>query len=155
MAVRGIDHVAITVEDVERSVGFYRDLLGAQVLFLDRFRADDLHVVTLVVGANRINVHPSPPRAPRHLVAQRPTPGSADICFRWDGPLREAIELLERHGLPVIDGSSPRPAADGSAATSVYTVDPDGNLLEFLTTDLSAEDDLYRGGKREMKETGA
>jgi catechol 2,3-dioxygenase-like lactoylglutathione lyase family enzyme len=136
MPVRGIDHVAITVDDVERTVRFYEDLLGAEVEFLDRFRASNFNVVSLVVGANRINVHPSPPRASRHLVAKSPTPGSADICFRWDGPISEAIALLESRSLPVIDGSSPRPAADGTPATSVYTVDPDGNLLEFLTTDL-------------------
>jgi catechol 2,3-dioxygenase-like lactoylglutathione lyase family enzyme len=136
MTVRGIDHVAITVENVEQTVRFYQDLLGAEVLFLDRFRAGDFNVVTLVVGANRINVHPSPPRAPRNLVARCATPGAADICFRWAGPISEAVALLEGKGLPVIDGSSPRPAADGTPATSVYTVDPDGNLLEFLTTDL-------------------
>ena len=136
MPVRAIDHVAITVDDVERTVLFYQDLLGAEVQFLDRFRASDFNVVSLVVGASRINVHPSPPRASRHLVAKSPTPGSADICFRWDGPISEAIALLESRGLPVIDGSSPRPAADGTPATAVYTVDPDGNLLEFLTTDL-------------------
>jgi catechol 2,3-dioxygenase-like lactoylglutathione lyase family enzyme len=128
--------VAITVTDVERTVRFYRDLVGAEVVFLDRFRAGEFNVVTLVVGANRINVHPSPPRAPEHLVARRPTPGSADICFRWDGPIGEVTARLEELGLPVMDGSSPRPAADGTPATSVYTLDPDGNLLELLTTDL-------------------
>ncbi len=135
MPVRGIDHVAITVADVERTVAFYQDLVGASVVFLDEFRQGKFNVVTLVVGANRINVHPSPPRAPRHLTARAPTPGSADICFRWDGPLSSAIALVAERGLPVLDGSSPRPAADGAIGKSVYTVDPDGNLLEFLTTD--------------------
>lgn len=135
MSVRGIDHVAITVDDVERTVLFYQDLVGAEVVFLDRFRRRESNVVTLVVGANRINVHPSPPRAPQQMVARVPTPGSADICFRWDGPLEGAVKMLEQRGLPVVDGSSPRPAADGTMATSVYTTDPDGNLLEFLTTD--------------------
>jgi catechol 2,3-dioxygenase-like lactoylglutathione lyase family enzyme len=135
MSVRGIDHVAITVDDVERTVLFYQDLVGAEVVFLDRFRRCESNVVTLVVGASRINVHPSPPRAPQQTVARVPTPGSADICFRWDGPLEEAVSMLEQRGLPVVDGSSPRPAADGTMATSVYTTDPDGNLLEFLTTD--------------------
>jgi catechol 2,3-dioxygenase-like lactoylglutathione lyase family enzyme len=135
MPVRGIDHIAITVTDVERTVAFYQDLVDARVVFLYEFRQSKSNVVTLVVGTNRINVHPCPPRAPRHLTARAATPGSADICFRWDGPLEEAIALLEHRGLPVLDGSSPRPAADGSIGKSVYTVDPDGNLLEFLTTD--------------------
>lgn len=139
MSVRGIDHVAITVHDVERTVLFYQDLVGAEVVFLDRFRRHESNVVTLVVGANRINVHPSPPRAPREVVARVPTPGSVDICFRWDGPLEDAVRMLEQRGLPVIDGSSPRPAADGTLAKSVYTTDPDGNLLEFLTTEGSSE----------------
>ncbi|MBO0731577.1 MAG: VOC family protein [Acidimicrobiaceae bacterium] len=135
MPVRGIDHVAITVEDVERTVAFYTDLLDAETVFLDKFREGSFSVVTLVVGSNRINVHPSPPRAPQHLVARRPTPGSVDLCFRWDGPIEEVVALLSKHGLAVVDGPGPRPAADGQDAVSVYTRDPDGNLIEFLTTD--------------------
>jgi catechol 2,3-dioxygenase-like lactoylglutathione lyase family enzyme len=135
MPVRGIDHVAITVDDVERTVAFYTELLGAEAIFLDKFRDEGFSVVSLVIGANRINVHPSPPRAPNHLVARRPTPGSVDLCFRWDGPIDEVVALLSQHELPLVEGPGPRPAADGQDAVSVYTRDPDGNLIEFLTTD--------------------
>lgn len=135
MPVRGIDHVAITVDDVERTVAFYTELLGARVIFLEKFVHEDFPVVTLVIGSNCINVHPSPPRAPGHMVARRPTPGSVDLCFRWDGQIEEAVALLSQHGLPLVDGPSPRRAADGQKAVSVYTRDPDGNLIEFLTTD--------------------
>jgi catechol 2,3-dioxygenase-like lactoylglutathione lyase family enzyme len=135
MPVRGFDHLAITVDDVERSVAFYEDLLGAETEFLEKFRNENFGVVSLIIGANRINLHPSPPRTPPHLVARLPTPGSVDLCFRWDGPLDDVMALLAARGLPVEEGPVPRPAADGSAATSVYTRDPDGNLIEFLTTD--------------------
>jgi catechol 2,3-dioxygenase-like lactoylglutathione lyase family enzyme len=118
MPVRGFDHVAITVGDVDRAVRFYCDVLGAEALFLDEFHDKGFPVVSLIIGTNRINVHPSPPRVADHLVARRPTPGSADLCFRWDGPTSAAVALLEEHGLPL-----------------VYTVDPDGNLIELLTTD--------------------
>ena len=136
MGVRGFDHLAITVADVERTVDFYVDLLGAETLFLDRFRNENFSCVTLIIGANRINVQPSPPRNPPHLVAAAPTPGSVDLCFRWDGPIDDAIDMLKARNLPIVEGPVPRPAADGSDACSVYTVDPDGNLIEFLTTDL-------------------
>jgi catechol 2,3-dioxygenase-like lactoylglutathione lyase family enzyme len=135
MPVRGFDHVAITVADVERTVAFYVDLLDAEVLFLDEFREQGFNVVSLIIGANRINVHPSPPRAPAHLVARLPTPGSVDLCFRWDGQLEDAVALLHGRGLSIVEGPVPRPSADGRPGTSVYTRDPDGNLLEFLTTD--------------------
>jgi catechol 2,3-dioxygenase-like lactoylglutathione lyase family enzyme len=132
MPVRGFDHLAITVRDMERSVAFYTDLLGAKTLFLDEFRNENFPVVTLIVGENRINAHPYPPRAPRELVAHAPTPGSVDLCFRWDGPIEEVMAVLSERGLPVVEGPVPRPAADGTDAVSVYIRDPDGNLLEFL-----------------------
>jgi catechol 2,3-dioxygenase-like lactoylglutathione lyase family enzyme len=135
MPVRGFDHVAITVDDVDRSVRFYCDVLGAEARFVDEFHHKDFPVVSLIIGANRINVHPSPPRVADHLVARLPTPGSADLCFRWDGPVSTALALLEEHGLPLVEGPVRRASADGLRATSVYTVDPDGNLIEFLTTD--------------------
>jgi catechol 2,3-dioxygenase-like lactoylglutathione lyase family enzyme len=133
MPVQGLDHVAITVDDVERSVQFYVDLLGAEPLFLDKFRHENFTVVSLIIGANRINLHPSPPRTPPKLVARQPTAGSADLCFRWDGPIDEVVSLLAAHQLPIVEGPVPRPASDGGDATSVYTRDPDGNLIEFLT----------------------
>jgi catechol 2,3-dioxygenase-like lactoylglutathione lyase family enzyme len=135
MPIRGFDHLAITVADMERSVAFYTDLLGAQTLFLEQFRHENFTVVSLIVGGNRINLHPTPPRTPPHLTALRPTAGSVDLCFRWDGPIDEVVTLLTERGLPIVEGPVPRPSADGQAATSVYCRDPDGNLLEFLTTD--------------------
>ena len=133
MAVRGFDHLAITALDVPRTVEFYRDLVGAEVLYLDKFNDRGFPIVTLVVGTNRINVHPSPPRV--DLVAGHPTPGSVDLCFRWDGPIDDAVALLQSRALPIVEGPAFRIAADGSKGTSVYTRDPDGNLIEFLTTD--------------------
>lgn len=136
MAVRGFDHLAITVSDVDRAVAFYRDVLGGEVLYKDRFDDGSFPIVTVVVGGNRINVHPSPPRV--DLVAALPTPGSVDLCFRWDGPIEDAQALLAAHDLACVEGPAFRIAADGSKGTSVYTRDPDGNLIELLTTDPSS-----------------
>lgn len=133
MGVRGFDHLAITTNDVGRFCDFYADLVGAEVLYRDRFDEGKFPIATLVIGANRINVHPSPPRA--GLVADHPTPGAIDLCFRWDGPLDDIIAKLNERGLPIVEGPSFRLAADGSKGQSVYTRDPDDNLIEFLSTD--------------------
>ena len=134
MPVTGFDHLAITVDDVEAAAEFYIDLLGAKPELLDEFRTGTSPIVSLIVGGNRINVHPSPPRVPGRLVARQPTPGSVDLCFRWAGSVDEVVALLSERGLPVVEGPVPRISADGQRAVSVYTRDPDGNLLEFLTT---------------------
>ena len=62
MGIRGFDHLAITVNDVGRTADFYRDVFGAEILYRDRFEDGRFPILTLVLGTNRINVHPSPPR---------------------------------------------------------------------------------------------
>ena len=133
MSVRGFDHWAITVESIERTLTFYRRVLGCEVLYEDLWRAGQIPIVSLRLGVNVINVHEAGREgSPR---ARRPTPGSADFCLRWDAPLSRAIELLGRHGVAVEAGPVPRPAADGKPGQSVYFRDPDGNLLELLSTE--------------------
>ena len=135
--IAGFDHLAITAADPEATMAFYREVLGAEVLDEDKWREGKRPIFSLQVGANRINVH-DPVRdrkLPPHLVAGKPVPGSEDFCFRWEGPIEEAIELLGRHGVAVIEGPAFRIASDGSKGQSVYFNDPDGNLLELLTID--------------------
>ena len=133
MSIRGIDHVALTVVDVERTLAFYRRVLGAETLYEDLWRAGRIPVVLLQIGGARLSIHSaSAPAAPH---ANVPTPGSVDLCFRWEGPIESAIARLESQGVGILLGPVPRPAADGAPGRSVYFRDPDGNLLELLSTE--------------------
>lgn len=132
MSIVGLDHVAITVDDVAVTVAWYERVLGATPLHYDLWLSGQIPVALLQLGGSRLSVHPSAkPAAP---YAQRPTPGSADLCFRWDGLITDALAQLQRHDVAVIEGPVPRPAADGERGVSVYFRDPDGNLLELLST---------------------
>jgi catechol 2,3-dioxygenase-like lactoylglutathione lyase family enzyme len=133
LSIRGLDHVAITVRDVEATLAFYRDVLDARPLFEDLWRAGRIPVVLLELGGARLSVHPATALAAPH--AQVPTPGSADLCFRWNGPIDAAAARLRRAGIAIVEGPVPRPAADGTPGRSVYFRDPDGNLLELLGTE--------------------
>jgi len=130
--VRGLDHLALTVADVERSLEFYQRVLGAEVLHEDLWRAGRLPVAILQVGQSRLTLHPAARPAEPH--ARVPTPGSADLCFRFDRPIEEAQRRLAEQGVALALGPVPRPAADGRPGRSVYFRDPDGNLLELLST---------------------
>ncbi len=132
MSIRGFDHWAITVADIEKTIAFYRGVLGSEILYEDLWREGRCPIVSMRIGANVINVHEAGKEASPH--ARLPTPGSGDFCMRWDAPLEEAVALLESHGVAVIEGPVPRPAADGEVGRSVYFRDPDGNLLELLST---------------------
>ena len=131
MPVEGLDHVAITVADVEATVDWYQRVLGAQPMLLDLWRDGKVPVVLLQIGASRLSVHPAAAPAAPH--AQAPTVGSNDICFRFAGPISEALALLEANGVDVALGPVPRPASNGERGQSVYFRDPDQNLLELLT----------------------
>jgi catechol 2,3-dioxygenase-like lactoylglutathione lyase family enzyme len=131
MPIEGFDHVAITVADVDATVDWYRRVLAAEPLYWDRWLAGTLPVALLQVGASRLSVHPA--AAPVAPHAATPTSGSADLCFRFDGPVGEILELLDANGVAVVDGPVARPASNGERGTSVYFRDPDGNLLELLT----------------------
>jgi catechol 2,3-dioxygenase-like lactoylglutathione lyase family enzyme len=131
LPIEGFDHVAITVADVDATVDFYARVLGAEPLLLERWRAGELPVALLQIGASRMSIHPA--SAPVSPHAATPTPGSADLCFRYDGPVAEILAALEANGVPVEEGPVPRPASNGTRGTSVYFRDLDGNLLELLT----------------------
>lgn len=133
MPVRGLDHLAITVADVIATLRFYEDVLGAAALYEDAYLRGDIPIAMLQVGQNRLSVHPAAGPGSPH--AETPTPGSADVCFRFDGPIADAEAMLAAKGVEVIEGPVPRPAADGTAGQSVYFRDPDLNLLELLSTD--------------------
>ena len=132
MSVRGFDHWAITVQDIETTIAFYRVVLGCEILYEELWRAGKLPIISMRVGANVINVHQAGREASPH--ARQPTPGSGDVCFRWDAPLEDAVALLDAHGIGIEEGPVSRPAADGELGRSIYFRDPDGNLLEFLST---------------------
>ena len=120
--VGGIDHLVLTVADIERAVAFYRDVLGCvPVTFGEGRRA-------LAFGDQKINLH----EAGREFEpkATRPTPGALDLCFLAAEPLDAVIRRLEEAGVPIELGPVPRTGATG-AIRSVYVRDPDGNLVEI------------------------
>jgi catechol 2,3-dioxygenase-like lactoylglutathione lyase family enzyme len=126
----GIDHVAITVADLEATCAFYERLFGAEIMN-DYAPAGRPAVRVLRLGGGaRLSVHQYGNGV--DLVARRPTPGSADICFRWGGTIAQAAAHLADHDLVIVEGPSPRQMIDGRPAQSVYFRDPDGNLIELM-----------------------
>lgn len=133
MPVRGLDHVALTCADPEATLTFYKRVLGAESHYEDLWRAGQIPVVILQLGCSRLSIHAADAPAEPH--ARVPAPGSEDMCFRFDGPIAQAQALLAEHDVEIVLGPEPRPAADGEMGQSLYFRDPDGNLVELLSTD--------------------
>ena len=81
-------------------------------------------------GSQQLNLH-GPGVHPDPVARDPVRPGNSDLCFRWDGPIEDAVSHLAQHDVEVELGPVPREGA-GGAGTSVYFRDPDGSLLELI-----------------------
>jgi catechol 2,3-dioxygenase-like lactoylglutathione lyase family enzyme len=121
MQLDRLDHLVLTVQDIERTCSFYSRVLGMQVV---RFGAGR---TALQFGQQKINLHEAGHEfEPKAL---KPTPGSADLCFITTESLAQVIEHLRTSGSTIEEGPVRRAGALGPIE-SVYLRDPDGNLLE-------------------------
>jgi catechol 2,3-dioxygenase-like lactoylglutathione lyase family enzyme len=121
MRIRSLDHLVLTVTDVDAAVDFYSRALGMEPdTFGDGRRA-------LRFGEQKLNLHRFGAEIEPH--ARRPTPGSADLCFVVDG-LDGVLDDLRELGIPIEEGPVDRTGALGPIR-SVYVRDPDANLVEI------------------------
>jgi len=120
MKVSHLDHLVLTVKDIEVTCSFYQQVLGMEVV-LDNGRK------ALAFGSQKIKLHQQgkelEPKA--HL----PTSGAGDLCFITDSPLSEVIQHLRTCGVVILEGPIERLGATGTIV-SLYFRDPDLNLIE-------------------------
>jgi len=121
MNVKAIDHIVLTVKDIEATCAFYARVLGMSVTTFGGGRK------ALSFGTQKINLHQSGHEfEPK---AEKPTPGSADLCFVTSLPISDVVEHVRACEVELLEGPVERTGASGPL-TSVYFRDPDGNLIE-------------------------
>ena len=121
IAIDRIDHIVLTVFDIDRTIDFYSRVLGMEpVTFAGGRRA-------LAFGRQKLNLH----QAGREFEpkALRPGPGAIDLCFIAATPLEQVIASLKEANVAIIQGPVAKTGALGPMQ-SVYFRDPDGNLVE-------------------------
>ena len=119
-----IDHLVLTVRDVDETCRFYSRVLGMEpVTFGGGRRA-------LRFGAQKLNLHQAGAEVAPH--AADPAPGSADLCLLTDTSSVDVVAHLAVCGVEVEQGPVEREGATGTL-WSVYFRDPDGNLIEVGT----------------------
>jgi len=122
MKIESIDHVVLTVRDLDRTCDFYQSVLGFELVTFGTGRKG------LRFGRQKLNLHVYGKEfEPKAL---HPTPGSIDLCFITTTPLDEVRRELGEKGIAIEVGPVGRAGAVGTLL-SVYVRDPDHNLIEI------------------------
>lgn len=122
MKIERIDHIVLTVENIEKTIKFYTEILGMKAIVFGEGR------YALTFGNQKINLHQKGKEfEPK---ANFPTCGSSDLCFIVSSKIESVKLEIESKGVEIIEGIVERTGAMGKIQ-SVYLRDPDNNLIEL------------------------
>lgn len=117
-----LDHIVLTVKDIDASCRFYHNVLGMEIITFGEGRK------AVKFGSQKINFHDAGnsffPKA------EKPLPGSTDLCFISHTSINQVVLELKSKNIDIIEGPIEKIGANGKMI-SVYFHDPDGNLIEI------------------------
>jgi len=122
MKIDRLDHLVLTVNDIEATCRFYSTVLGMEIVSFGSGRR------ALAFGHQKLNLHEVGREYLPH--AEHSMPGSADLCFISAVPLASVLDHLGACEVSIVDGPVERTGAT-SKIRSVYIRDPDHNLIEI------------------------
>lgn len=125
MKIDALDHLVLTVANIDATCAFYERVLGMSTVTFGEGRK------ALAFGVQKLNLHQRGDEfEPK---ADRPTPGAIDVCFITRVPIVDVLAHLAGCGIAVLEGPVKRTGAQGPIL-SVYFRDPDNNLIEVSNT---------------------
>ena len=126
-AIRNLVEVVLVVEDIQKSLAFYRDTLG-----LHEISPAELPVTFLRIGAEQSGVPQQVVLIPRSMASEQPLPPSRrlhhiglEVALADYEPERRRLASL---GYEIRSGEHPFLPVD-----AFYLDDPDGNEIEIAT----------------------
>jgi catechol 2,3-dioxygenase-like lactoylglutathione lyase family enzyme len=140
LPIDSVAHTGVTCSDIDRTIAFYRDVLGFPVTEKHRVGGPFFEQVTGVQGAeidiayvdgpgHRIELLSYASPEDRRPSTLRPCdPGFLHLSFYVDD-IEAVVEAVRAHGYEPVN---PIPERPGSGVRGIYTRDPDGVVLEFM-----------------------
>ena len=116
-----IGHVVLKVRDLDRSLGFYRDLLGFTVV-------SELSNVMIFLAADGQNHHDL---ALLRVGQQAPSPVPTAVGLYHVAVQLADFEAIQAAHALLTERGLLRGAIDHGVSRSLYTADPDGNEIEL------------------------
>jgi len=129
LTVTALDHFVLRVRDLDRSIGFYRDLLGLPIECLDEYRAGTRPFVSARIGGQLIDLVPDPSY---DAEAGLRSGGFMHLCVRVTGSLeRDVLPRVRNTAVEVIEDAPMIRLGATGYGPSIYVRDPDGYVVEL------------------------
>jgi catechol 2,3-dioxygenase-like lactoylglutathione lyase family enzyme len=123
---KGVYHIGIPVNNVERAVKFYTEVLGMKVALLNRDdMGDGLNRADLRSGSDMVVLFQRPKNIEKDALAEDGATHHAFVVDREDFEL--AKEKMKEWGVKIHNV----PSVDRPSGSGFYFFDPDGNLLQL------------------------
>jgi catechol 2,3-dioxygenase-like lactoylglutathione lyase family enzyme len=128
LRINKLDHIVLSVADIDKSLDFYGGVLGLQPERVDDFRAGKIRFPSIRVNdATIIDLFPREGEAPSADFVQNLN----HFCLVWqEDKVEDVIDYLRQHGVETERPPSHAWGAQGRG-TSIRVRDPDGNLVEL------------------------
>ena len=128
MKLEKIDHVVITVKNLNKTIDFYTNILGMKLEQFSSPLDNDLIRYAVSFGSQKINIHEEKKTIKPN--ALNPSSGSMDICFISKNKINDWVHHLVKKGINIEIGPEKKTGALGPIL-SIYIRDPDFNLIEI------------------------
>ena len=128
MKLEKIDHVVITVNNLNKTINFYTNILGMKLEEFSSSLDNDNIRYAVSFGSQKINIHEE--KKPIKPNALNPSSGSMDICFISKNKINDWVYHLVKKGINIEIGPEKKTGALGPIL-SIYIRDPDFNLIEI------------------------
>lgn len=133
LKIKKIDHVAIAVDNIDRSLAKYREVLGLDATAREYVDAQKTEAVLLAIGDSNLElIEPKGNDGLRKFLDKRGE-GLHHVAIEVEG-IESALALLKAMGVPLID-ESPRKGARGHKVAFVHPRATGGVLIELVEPD--------------------
>lgn len=126
--IKGMDHLAITVRNLEASVNFYHKALGLELLNAEEYAAGTRSFLSVRMGDTLIDLFPAKDDTPDPL----PKGALNHFCVYLETPLGfdEFAAYIKEAGFEIINENRHNWGSFGYG-DSIYVRDPDRNVVEL------------------------
>ena len=128
--VKRIDHVAILVEEIDKSLGFWRDALGLELSHIDHIPAEQSKVAFFQLGDSAIElVQPTTTQSGLARFLEKRGPGMHHVCLEVVD-IDAMLAKLKANGVQLIN-ETPLCGADGREYAFIHPNSTHGVLVEL------------------------